>query len=291
MMILRNLYALAFIMFLTLFVFMPEQAGALSLQVQPLSYQESLGKGEKKKGFIDITNPTSETITLQTSVEAFRQTDNNGSLRFYKDEQIEAGIIPDFSEFTLKGGQTMRLMFLVDGTKLPEGDIFAGLMATNLPDQKGNMAQAVRVGTLLILTNGTPGARQAEVTSLDTSVFQLGGSVSGSYTVRNTAPSSTSSGFYPEVSISLWPFGATKKQQSSLVFAGRERSNQFELPTKQIGIYKITVGYGASQKSNWIVVASPVWIGGIILLAVALAVVVNIRRQRRQPVTFKKHAS
>ena len=263
-------------------------AEALSLRVQPLSYQESLAKGEKKKGFIDITNPTAETINLKTNVEAFRQTDNQGALQFYKDEQITTGIIPDLNEFSLKAGQTMRLMFLIDGTKLPEGDIFAAITATNDPDQQGNMAQAVRVGTLLILTNGTPGARKADITSISVPAFQLSNTIAGSYSVKNTAPANTSSGFYPEVSISVWPFGPTKKQKSTLVFAGRERENQFEIPVKRIGIYKITAGYGASQQSRWVLVASPLALGILILAIVSFVVGVSIYRKRRHSLRFGK---
>jgi hypothetical protein len=260
--------------------------GALSLRVQPLSFQETLTKGEKKKGFIDITNPTALTIRLETSVEAFRQTDDQGGLQFYNNEQISAGIIPDLKEFTLKAGETMRLMFLVDGSKLPQGDVFAALTATNTPDQKGNMAQAVRVGTLLILTNGTPGARQAAVTSLNAPLFQFGDTITGKYRVKNTAPANTAAGFYPEVSLSLSPFGTTKKQKSTLVFAGRERENQFEIPSNRVGIYKLTVGYGNSQQSRWVIVASPLWIGIILLLIVALAVVLSVIRRHRRSMRF-----
>ena len=262
--------------------------GALSLRVQPLSFQETLTKGEKKKGFIDITNPSAQTIRLETSVEAFRQTDDQGGLQFYKDEQISAGIIPDLKEFTLKAGETMRLMFLVDGSKLPQGDVFAALTATNTPDQKGNMAQAVRVGTLLILTNGTPGARQAAVTSLDASLFQFGDTITGKYRVKNTAPANTAAGFYPEVSLSLSPFGTTKKQKSTLVFAGRERENQFEIPSNRIGIYKLTAGYGDSQQSRWVIVVSPLWIGIILLLTVVLIVAISIIRRRHRSVRFSQ---
>lgn len=246
---------------------------AASLRVQPLSYEDRLEKGEKKKGFIDITNPTQQTVNLQTSVRAFRQIDDNGSLQMYQSEQVTAGIIPDFDKFTLPAGQTMRLMFLIDGTKLPEGDVFAALMATNTPDQTGNMAQAVQVGTLLILENGTPGARAAEVTDLSVPFFQFGNIIHGSYKVKNTAPSDSSSGFKPKVSIAVSPFTEQKENVSSLIFAGRERQNQFELPTKRLGFYKISAKYGDSERSKWVFVASPLWLGTVVLLLMAAVVI------------------
>lgn len=260
-------------------------AHAASLRVQPLSYEETLQKGEKKKGFIDVTNPTAQTVNLKTSVQGFRQIDNEGSLQLYNSEQITAGIIPDLKQFSLKAGQTMRLVFLVDGTKLPEGDVFAALMVTNAPDQTGNMAQAVQVGTLLLLENVTPGARQAEVTELSVPFFQFGNTVTGSYKVKNTAPSDSASGFKPKVKLSLNPFSLSKEQTSTLIFAGRERSNQFELSTQRLGFYRVSASFGNSTQSKWVFIASPLWLGGAVLL-LAVAGGLLLRRKRQNSVAF-----
>lgn len=256
--------------------------GAISsLRVQPLSYEDRLEKGEKKKGFIDVTNPTGQTVSLKVSVQGFRQMDNNGSLQLFDSEQVAAGIIPDLETFALKSGQTMRLVFLIDGTKLPEGDVFAALMVTNEPDQTGNMAQAVQVGTLLLLENGTPGARQAEVTKLDASFFQISDTIRGTYSVKNTAPADSSSGFKPKVTIALSPLMRQKEQTSSLIFAGRERSNQFELGAQRFGLYKVTVSYRGSEQSRWIFVASPLWIGGLATLGLVGLLLWGARKRRR----------
>ncbi len=66
---------------------------ALSLKLQPLLYNDILKKGEQKKGFIDISNPTGQTLQLRSSVQAFRQVDNTGTLEFYENEQVSAGAL------------------------------------------------------------------------------------------------------------------------------------------------------------------------------------------------------
>lgn len=265
-----------------------DTASALALRVQPLSYKETIAQGEKKKGFIDITNPTGQTLNLVTSVQAFRQTDNNGSLEFYDEPKISAGITPDLNSFALKPGQTMRLVFQIDGTKLPQGDIFASLMVTNKPDQLGNFAQAVRVGTLLMLVNGTPGARQAAVTKLSVPFVQVGQAVSGSYTIKNTAPADTSSGFSPEVDVTLSPFTSSKKQTSSLLFAGRERSNEFSISANRIGFYQVSVGFGASKQTSWVFIISPLWITIIVGLVLITIVISRIIKRRRSTLSFSR---
>lgn len=264
----------------------PQAASALALKVQPLSYQETLAKGEKKKAFIDVSNPTSQTIRLRTTVEAFRQTDDQGSLQFYKDERISAGIVPDLTDFSLKAGEKMRLVFMVDGSKLPPGDIFASLMVINATDQQGSLTPAIRVGTLLMLTNGTPGARQAAVTGLSVPFWQFGDQVRGQYVVKNTAPAGTSSGFMPEVTIGLSPLDRNIKNKSSLIFAGRQRPNNFELPTSRFGLYKISASYDGSRQTAWVFIASPLWLVVIGVAVLAVLTVLIARRRKTKIVLF-----
>src|SRR5689334_4309658 len=96
-----------------------EVANAATLRIAPLQYRTTLKKGETKKGFVDVNNPSNTTVRIVTQVQAFTQIDNNGGLQFYDNEQVAQGIKPDLSTFDLGAKETLRLYFSVDGTKLP----------------------------------------------------------------------------------------------------------------------------------------------------------------------------
>lgn len=256
-------------------------AQAASLQVQPLLYNEQIQKGEKKKGFVDISNPTDTSVQVDTSVEAFRQIDDQGSLQFFASEAVENGITPDFDSFRLGPQQTMRMMFEVDGSLLPTGDVFAALFFTMSPEQSGNVGQAIRVGTLFVLENGTPPTRQASVTELDVPLLNIGSTITGHYRIKNTAESRQATGFMPMVSAKVAPFGQNHRIKSSLVFAGRERNNQLSLPLTHLGIYKLAVSYGDSTQSRWVVLV-PWWaVYGLVGLVLVILGWLLFRRLRR----------
>jgi len=264
-------------------------AGAISsLKIQPLSYETQLQKGERKTGFIDISNPSGQSVKVTTSVEAFRQVDDDGRLEFFESEAAEKGITPDLKSFTLGPREAQRMVFELDGTKLPEGDVFAALFFATKPDEGGAVAQAVRVGTLFIIENGTPGSRKAEITNLQTNFLQIGSVIEGEYAVKNTAKKGQVTGFTPLVDIKLSPFGSTQQRDSSLVFAGRERSNNFSYQTNLPGLYRLSATYDDSIQSRWVLVL-PVWLlwagGALVFIGMALFVA---RRRRQSRVNFAK---
>jgi hypothetical protein len=229
-----------------------------SLRVQPLQYQESLQKGERKKGFIDVSNPMSQVTKVKFTVEGFRQIDADGNLAFYPDEQLRQGIQLDYKEIEVPAKKTLRLFFIVDGAKLPTGDVFAAIFAQTTPDQEV-MMPAVRVGSLLILTNGTPGVRQAKIESLTMPLLQFGNSIRGEVKVKNTAPVSSASGFFPEITLRTWPFGSAQIVKSPLIYAGNSRTISFNQPSNQVGVYKMTASYGASYSDRWVIVVTGIW--------------------------------
>jgi hypothetical protein len=229
-----------------------------TLGVQPLQYTESLQKGERKKAFIDVTNPAFQTVTVQFSVQGFKQIDSKGTLSFYDDPKLKEGVLLDYQEKEIPAGKTLRLFFIVDGSKLPTGDVFAAVFAQTKPDERASVP-AVRIGTLLILTNDTPGARDAEVVSFTTPIFNFGTAITGEVKIKNTAPVNTSSGFTPKVDVRMWPFGFEKTLTGPLVFAGNTRTIALDQPGSYFGIYKISVSHGASQKYHWVVLATGVW--------------------------------
>lgn len=254
--------------------------GALSLKVAPLEYRTELRQGEKKKGFIDVSNPTSQNIVIKTSAQAFRQVDDNGSLQFYDSEQLSAGVLLDLDEFELGPREAVRMYFQLDGTKLPSGDVFGAIFFTTSPaTQPDGVAQAVRLGTLLSIVNGTPGARNAEVKSLNTSFIQLSDTITGNYAIKNTGDPAKTTGFYPQVKVGVWPFGEQRTERAKLVFAGRTRQNDVELKAPPFGFYKVSVGYGASEQSRWVFAARPIAL--IILFVVVFVGVLLLRSYKR----------
>jgi hypothetical protein len=262
-------------------------AHAESLRMQPLEYRSVLKVGEKQKGYVDITNPTADAMNVSISVQAFRQIDDKGTLQFYDEPQINDGIVPDLSGFDIGPGQTMRLYFIADGTKLPSGDIFAALFATiQQPEAKSGVMQTIRIGTLLSLVNGTPGPRNAEITDVSVSFFQFDTKIVGTYSIKNTADPTKATGFYPETLTTVQPFRAANKNTTSLIYAGRTRTNSFSINTARLGFYNIAVSYGDSTKSRWVFIASGVlkWvmIGVIALGGMAAFLIVRYRHQQRR---------
>lgn len=239
-------------------LFFGANVAASSLKVEPLSYDVQLAAGELKKGFIDISNPAASSVTVAIEVQGFRQVDDRGSLEFYDDPVLSAAITPDYKEISLGPREAMRLFFLVDGTKLPQGDLFAALFVRTIPEADGiGTSESVRLGTLLTIVNGTGGPRGAVVEQLTVNWWQIGTMINGRFTVRN--PASDGSGFYPDVTIRLAPFGGEIVQRSSLVMAGRQRENQFTIEGDRLGIYRLSVSYGASERSQWVVVVTGYW--------------------------------
>ena len=262
----------------------PANVYATGLKVAPLQYKTMLKKDEVKKGFIDVSNPLKEDpVVVTSSVQGFRQINDNGGLQFYDDKQINVGIKPELTSFNLAPGEAIRVYFSVDGRNLPKGDIYAGIFfTTDLVTKKTGVGQSVRLGTLLSIINESPGERNAQITDIDVPLFSLEPTVKGTYAIKNTGD--PRSGFYPTVTLTSSPGNDKTSLESSLVFGGRERSNGFTANTGY-GIHKITASYGESSRSKWVVVVSPV----MLLLAAGIVLVVGIEialmRHRR------KHAS
>ena len=255
-------------------------AQATSLKVAPLEYRTSLVQAEKKKGFVDVSNPTDQKMTVKTSVQALRQIDDQGTVQFYDNEQLSEGVLLDLDEFELGPKEAVRMYFLLDGTKLPSGDVFGAIFFTTSPSQAtAGVGQSVRLGSVLSIVNGTPGARQASVTDISLPQFSFNPQIKGTYTIKNTADPSKSTGFYPQVSLRTIPFGESKEVAGKLVFAGRTRVNEFSINLPPIGIYRVDAQYGKSSQGKWVVVAHP---AAIAVAVVLLAGSVIARRAIRQ---------
>ena len=268
-----------------------QPTAALSLKMQPLIYRDTLGKGEQKKGFIDVSNPTGEKLRLRTSVQAFRQVDDNGSLQFFDEPQIAAGIKSDLDEFELGPREAIRLYFLIDGTKLPSGDVFGALFVSTVSSQKSGSVTSVRLGTLFVLTNGTPGSRDGKITDFDVAFWQLGDGINGTFSIKNTARPGSATGFFPSTLVAIEPLRQQSQVDSKLVFAGRTRQSDFQLQSSRLGFYKVSVQYGDSKQEKWVFMMTGYW-RAIVAIAVLLAVAALIwwhkQKRRSRQLKFKR---
>lgn len=257
-------------------------AHALGLKIAPLEYRTTLKSGEQKKGFIDISNPENESVLVHTSVQAFRQTDNNGTLEFYDNEQLNEGVKLDLENFELGPREAIRMYFLLDSRLLPSGDVYGGIFFTTEPTTPTvGSGQSVRLGTLLSIINGTPSSRSAEILDLDVPSFLIGDTLRGSYTVKNAGHPEKTTAFYPDVQVRVWPFGEKRVQKSNLVFAGRARENTFSLDAPLIGFYEVSAKYNDSRQAQWVFVAHPT---ALIILGIgtlAFASVLRLYRLRQ----------
>lgn len=256
---------------------------AHAVKVAPLSYNIELAQGQKKKGFIDVTNNQPIKVKFTFTVQAFKQINAQGDLQFFDDEKIRAGIALDYNAFEIEPGQTLRLAFLADGAKLPTGDSFGAIFATPAP-REGAGATAVRVGTILTIQNGAPAEHNAEITGLTLPFFQVGSAIKGTYAIKNTSDPLKSAGFMPKVELTVDPIHKYSINQSSLVFAGIERQNSFSIQTNRFGFYRVKATFGGSSKESMVFFATPVgiavFIGALVLVGILL---VGITKMIRSP--------
>ncbi len=267
------------------------QANTFGLKVAPLQYKATLQAGENKKGFVDVSNPTNEVLEVTSSVQAFRQSDNSGTLEFFDNEQVEAGVQLDLESFELPPQSALRMYFVLNSSRLPSGDVFASIFFTTRKASSDVFAinSAVRVGTLLSIVNGTPGSRIAEVTQLSAAPVQWG-EIKGKYSIKNTARPDSVTGFYPKVNLALSPFGEQKTSNATLLFAGRERQNEFTLSSGFGGIYQLTANYGKSQKHILVMSVTPWLIAAIVMFTVGCVGIALLLRRRSQRIQRTRRA-
>lgn len=257
---------------------------AASLRVNPLMYKESLKPGEVKKGFIEVSNPSGSSVIVQFNVKGFKQVDGEGNLEYFPSESLSKGILLDLKEVELGPREALRLYFLVDGTKLPQGDVFAVIFASSKPDKASGISPSAEVGTLLIIENGEGGPREAAVSSFKVPFLNFGSSVNGRVGIRNTTSPTVATGFFPTLKVSLGPiFQQSQSFEGPLVSAGITRTVSFSLPTDRLGFYKIEAEAGGDTRSKWIFIATGYWKWVLFSVFVSLVIlIVLIKRMRRK---------
>lgn len=274
-------FTTAIVLMLSVWLYTTYSVSAQSLKIAPLIYDDAtLGKGEVKKGFVDISNPESTKNTVALQVKAFRQIDDEGGLEFYASEQVAAGVKLDFDRVTLEPRGAMRVYFVLDGAKLPQGDVFAAVLASTIPDGTAAAAQSVSVGTLLVIQNGTPSSHQADITSFTTSWLQIGDGLSAAMKLHNPADPKSATGFFPSVRVATQPYGATTVK-GPLLFAGRTRSVEYRQNGNYFGPIYLKASVGSSEKGQIVFAVTGYWRWLAPALLVGVTMIALVMRRAR----------
>lgn len=236
------LSGLGIVLLLGFGVLMSVPVSATGLKIAPLKYEELLELGSEKTGYVDVANPTDFNLRVRTSVEAFRQVNNQGDLEFFPDEQLEAGIVLDVDEFELGPREAARIFFTIKSNNLPEGGIYATVffetVTENESDQVSTIGTVARVGTLLILQNGD-GDRDGEIVEVALPFWQFGKGVEGRISYHNPN-AERAVGFSPELSVRV-AWGEGSAITSGLVLPGITRDFSLMRPGDYFGLVPVTV--------------------------------------------------
>lgn len=231
---------------------------AESLEIHPTIYKNiQLQKGEGKKAYVDVVNPAATAENVSISIKALRQVDDTGTLSFYDSEQITKGIKLDLTSVELGPKEAVRIYFAMDGSLLPSGDVFAAIFARTSPGD-GAAMQSVQVGSLLMITNGTPASHTADVSTLDAPFIQMGEAMTAQLSLTNPANEKETTGFFPKVTVQTWPYGQ-RTVEGPLLFAGRTRAIQYRQPGDYFGFIKLQVDAGGKQGSKILFVMTGFW--------------------------------
>jgi len=204
---------------------------AAELRIQPAVVRDTIASNERKKGFVDIINPTGATIVVSLSVQAARQVDTQGNLAFFDDNRLKEGLRLDYEEVELRGHEALRLYYLVDTAKLPSGDVLAAIFATIKPQAEGAAVQALRVGTIVALSNSST-KREVRLIDVKVPAFQFGDALTVDFSIKNTAPPMNA--FFPTISIETTPYGS-QEVSGPLVTAGNSRTISYRKAGSYIG--------------------------------------------------------
>lgn len=259
---------------IALLVLTGSPVGAVSLKIAPLRYETTLTQGEKQKGYVDISNPNSEPIMLKFSVQAFRQINDEGGIEFYDSKSVSSGILLDLESTDLGPREVLRLYFLIDSTKLPAGEVFAAILAHTVPDDNVGTAQAIRVGTILEITNGQAGAYRAAITSFSTPFLQIGETITARFVVKNEDEVGLK-GYRPSITFGVRPY-SSQDVQGPLVFAGRSRTVEYKTTGNYFGFVWLQASVDGSSKGALAFVMTGYWrwLGPSILVAMITLIIV-----------------
>ena len=258
-------------------------ASATSLRITPMQYQTTLKSEEKQQGYVDISNPEPETVEVIFEVQAFRQINDEGGIEFYDDKGVVAGVALDLQSVELGPREVLRLMFLIDGTKLPQGEVFAAILARTVPQDEQGSAQSVRVGTILEIINGTAKAHKASIETLSAPFLQVGEGLSATFVVRNDDPASQMTGFRPQVTVRAAPY-ASREVDGPLVFAGHSRMVAYKDPGNYFGFVWMQAGIGDASKGQLVIAMTGYWrwLGPLMIVSIVSLIAMTVYTRRKK---------
>ena len=273
-------------------VLLPSSAHATApaLQLAPLQYEDSLGT-TVKTGHVDVSNPTDGPVEVQTAVKGFRQHGTNGDLEFYDDTDLAAAITTDLDSFEIGPREAIRVVFSVNPAKLPAGGTYAAIFFRTQPapgsSTSSYISESANLGTLLILTNGTPVAPRGGLTGLSAPFWQVSDGLTGTVIAVNAAPARGGVAFRPQITARLLPWGRSASTATGLVLPGSTRRFAVSRPGSFFGFLPLTVTDAATHSSRtvWVFAWTGYyhWLVPLLLVIIAAIALGWIRRRRSSP--------
>ncbi|HWT39846.1 MAG TPA: hypothetical protein VN081_01040 [Dongiaceae bacterium] len=271
-------------------------AAADSLSIAPTEYKASLATGESKKGFVDVVNPAATATEIKLHVQAFRQVDDQGSLQFYDDATIAKGVKLDLTDVTLGPHEGVRVYFLLDGTQLPAGDVFAAIFASTV--SASNTVESVpsaQVGTLLLLENGPAPAHHAIISNLSANWLQIGTAISMKMNVTNTdLADGAALGFIPRITFEFKPY-SQQTVDGPLLFARRTRVVDYSQKGSYFGpvLLRATVDGQTQTKLIFAMTGYWQWLAPMIIVLLIAGIItlrayLKARKSKHRSHTTKK---
>jgi hypothetical protein len=258
-------------------------ADAPSLQVNPLKYQSTLIGSDVRGGFVDVSNPTDTTVSIQADVQGFRQDDLAGDLSFFSNLAIQQAITLGLTQFQLGPQEAVRITFSVDPTKLPKGGTYAAIFFRTVPPEQSSntsyVSESANVGTLLMLQNGPLGQQIGQVTKFELPSVQLGNGIQGTAEYKNTDNSTAPVAFYPKLTTRIFPWGYPSKLTGPYVLPDSTRKFQIIRPGSYFGLVPVTLTDSVSEvaTTRWVLVCTGTY-AFIFLFLFALAIVLVASR-------------
>jgi len=177
-------------------------------------------------------------------------------------------VLLDLDSIDLSPYEVVRLYFMIDGVKLPSGEVFAAILAHTIPNNTDGAVQAVRVGTILEITNGKAGSHSASISEFSAPFFQFGEQISAHFVVKNDDPETQGGGFRSTLNFSVKPY-SSQDVQGPLVFAGHSRDVDYKTSGNYFGFVWLQTGVGSSSKGSLSFVMTGYWrwLGPMIIVA------------------------
>lgn len=276
----------------------PAEAAPPELRLSPLKYEASLELGRSKVGYVQIDNPTGTSVSASLEVQGFRQINNDGSLEYFDDERLSAGIIPGVREVQIGPRESVRVKFTVNPNVLGPGGAYGVLFVRA---KSGELAASqintsARVGTLIILDVAGSGTRAGAIRDVQIPSLSWGAAdLPLRFSFSNTGSGGGALAFAPKFEIS--GAGGSLKSTGPFVFPGRTRSVDARLKLgSHFGPATLTIRDTVTgqevKRQIWVVSGIWRWVIPLFLVGIVIAGLLGlvIRRSGWSPKLQRKRA-